>query len=47
MNIPNKLAQTFYPTINTFFNTFLVVHIHKVFNFAPYQQVVNSFFLLY
>ena len=45
MNIPKKLAITFYACINTFLSTNLAVHIHKVFNFARYQQEVNSFFL--
>lgn len=42
MNIPKNNPQTFYTDINIFFSTYLPVYIHKVFNFALYQQGVNS-----
>ncbi|WP_294470856.1 hypothetical protein [uncultured Bacteroides sp.] len=42
MNIPKKKAETFHTDINIFFSTYLPVYIHKVFNFALYQQGVNS-----
>lgn len=42
MNIPKNKSKTFYTDINTFFSTYLPVYIHKVFNFALYQQGVNS-----
>lgn len=42
MNIPKKLTETFYTDLNTFFSTYLTVYMHKVFNFALYQQGVNS-----
>ncbi len=45
MNIPNKYTQTFDATINTFFTSYLPIYIHKVFNFALYQQEVNNEFL--
>ena len=42
MNIPKNKDKTFYADINIFFSTYLTVYIHKVFNFALYQQGVNS-----
>ena len=42
MNIPKNKDETFYADINIFFSTYLPVYIHKVFNFALYQQGVNS-----
>ena len=42
MNIPKNKLKTFYTDINIFFSTYLPVYIHKVFNFALYQQGVNS-----
>ena len=42
MNIPKNKDKTFYADINIFFSTYLPVYIHKVFNFALYQQGVNS-----
>ena len=42
MNIPKKLRETFRGYINTFFSPITPVYIHKVFNFALYQQGVNS-----
>ena len=42
MNIPKNKPKTFYTDINIFFSTYLPVYIHKVFNFALYQQGVNS-----
>ncbi len=42
MNIPKNKVETFYADINIFFSTYLPVYIHKVFNFALYQQGVNS-----
>ena len=42
MNIPKNKDKTFYTDINIFFSTYLPVYIHKVFNFALYQQGVNS-----
>ena len=42
MNIPKNKDETFYADINIFFSTSLPVYIHKVFNFALYQQGVNS-----
>ena len=41
MNIPKNKDETFYADINIFFSTYLPVYIHKVFNFALYQQDVN------
>jgi len=41
MNIPKNKDETFYADINIFFSTYLPVYIHKVFNFALYQQGVN------
>ena len=38
MNIPKNKDETFYADINIFFSTYLPVYIHKVFNFALYQQ---------
>ena len=42
MNIPKNKDKTFYADINIFFSTYLPVYIHKVFNFALYQQGVNE-----
>ena len=42
MNIPKNKDKTFHADINIFFSTYLPVYIHKVFNFALYQQGVNS-----
>lgn len=42
MNIPKKTIKTFHAYINTFFSAYLHVYIHKVVNFALYQQEVNS-----
>ncbi len=42
MNIPKNKDETFYADINIFFSTYLPVYIHKVFNFALYQQGVNT-----
>lgn len=42
MNISKKTIKTFHANINIFFSTYLPVYIHKVFNFALYQQGVNS-----
>ena len=42
MKIPKNKDKTFYADINIFFSTYLPVYIHKVFNFALYQQGVNS-----
>ncbi len=42
MNIAKKLGKIFYVSFNTFFITSLAVYILKVFNFACYQQEVNS-----
>lgn len=42
MNIPKKQPASFHTAINIFFSTYLPVYIHKVFNFAFYQQEVNS-----
>ena len=42
MNIPKNKIKTFHADINIFFSTYLSVYIHKVFNFALYQQGVNS-----
>ena len=42
MNIPKNKDESFYADINIFFSTYLPVYIHKVFNFALYQQGVNS-----
>ena len=42
MNNTKKLASTFQAYFNRFFSTYLPVYIHKVFNFALYQQGVNS-----
>ena len=42
MNIPKNKDKTFYADINIFFSTYLPVYIHKVFNFALYQQGDNS-----
>ena len=42
MNIPKNKTGTFYAEINIFFSLYLPVYIHKVFNFAHYQQEVNS-----
>ena len=42
MNIPKNKDETFYADINIFFSTYLPVYIHKVFNFALYQQGGNS-----
>ena len=47
MNIPKNKDETFYADINIFFSTYLPVYIHKVFNFALYQQGVNSDPILY
>lgn len=41
MNIPKKLALTFHASLNTFLSTNQPVYIHKVFNFALYEQDVN------
>ena len=41
MNIPKNKDETFYADINIFFSTYLPVYIHKVFNFALYQQGVK------
>ena len=38
MNIPKNKDETFYADINIFFSTYLPVYIHKVFNFALYQD---------
>ena len=43
MNIPKNKDKTFYADINIFFSTYLPVYIHKVFNFALYQQGVIAF----
>ncbi len=43
MNIPKNKDETFYADINIFFSTYLPVYIHKVFNFALYQQGVNTY----
>lgn len=42
MNNAKKLASSFKASINIFLSSNLPVYIHKVFNFAPYQQVVNG-----
>ena len=42
MNIPKNKDETFDADIKIFFGTYLAVDIHKVFNFALYQQGVNS-----
>ncbi len=42
MNIPRKTIKTFHADINIFFSTYLPIYIRKVFNFALYQQEVNS-----
>ena len=42
MNIPKNKDKTFYADINIFFSTYLPVYIHKVFNFALYQQGVHN-----
>ena len=47
MNIPKNKIKTFHADINIFFSTYLSVYIHKVFNFALYQQGVNSDPILY
>lgn len=41
MNIPKKLASIFPVSLNTFLSTKQPVYIHKVFNFALYEQGVN------
>lgn len=41
MNNPKKLASIFHASFNTFLSTNQPVYIHKVFNFALYQQGVN------
>lgn len=43
MNIPKKLAPIFTAFLNTFLSTKQPVYIHKVFNFALYEQGVNLF----
>ena len=43
MNIPKNKDKTFYADINIFFSTYLPVYIHKVFNFALYQQGAVSY----
>ena len=42
MNNTKNKDETFYADINIFFSTYLPVYIHKVFNFALYQQGVNE-----
>lgn len=42
MNIAKKLGKIFPNGFNIFFSTSLGVYILKVFNFARYQQGVNS-----
>ena len=42
MNNTKKLASTFQAYFNRFFSTNSPVYIHKVFNFALYQQGVNE-----
>jgi len=42
MNIPTKTTETFQSNINRFFSSFFTLRIHKVFNFALYQQGVNN-----
>lgn len=41
MNIPKKIAPIFHAFLNIFLSTDPPVYIHKVFNFALYEQDVN------
>lgn len=44
MNNAKKLVLSFNASINIFLSPDLPVYIHKVFNFAYYQQVVNGIY---